>query len=106
VTEGDGQSPLMQLDRAVRVTRHPGPNRKRAEGLPRSALVAEPHGESLGLADMLGTLRRSARRQQGGARVEVEVDGLLRPRATLREMRERVERLLEAGGRLPVGRAP
>ena len=42
---------------------------------------------------------------QGAAGGEVEVDGLLRPRATLRKMLERVERLLEAGGRLPVGRA-
>ena len=42
---------------------------------------------------------------QGAAGVEVEIDGLLRPLATLRKMLERVERLLEAGDRLPVGRA-
>jgi hypothetical protein len=50
---------------------------------------------------MVGAVRQLARRHQNVAGVEVEVDGLLGALRTLREVPKRVQRLFEAGGRLP-----
>jgi hypothetical protein len=54
---------------------------------------------------MIDALRPLPQTHHGVAGVEVEVDRLLPPLRLRREVLERLERLLEAGRRLPVGRA-
>ncbi len=104
-TDGDGQSPLAQLERAVRVTPLPGAAREERESPPQSALVAQRLDEGLGLTGVIDALLPLAERQEGAAGVEVEVDRSLLRLRLLREMPERVERLLETGRRLPISRA-
>jgi hypothetical protein len=60
------------------------------ESLPHATLVAQRLGEDLGLANMVGALRPLARRHQGAAGLEVEIDGLLRTRVSLRKTLEGV----------------
>jgi hypothetical protein len=88
---GNGQSPMAQLDRTVRITRQPGAYGELTPRLPQSALVPQRLTESLGFAGVLGALRQIARRAPGIAVVDVQVDGLLRARATFREVPKRVE---------------
>ena len=96
----------LQLERAVRVPDDPGASRRagrRAHPSRRSSPSASARASASRACSVLFACAPAV--DLGAAGVEVEVDGLLRPLATLREMLERVERLLEAGGRLPVGRA-
>ena len=103
--DGDGQSPLAQLEHAVRVTPLSSAACEERESPPQQALVAQRLGEGLGLTGVINALRPLAQRQQGAAGVEVDIDRSRLPLRLLREMPERVERLLEIGRRLPIGRA-
>src|SRR6185369_2155280 len=74
------------------VDRHPG------EPPP----VPQPRGEHLGAAQVLLHPLPVRERNQRGPEIEPEVDGELGDVALLRDMAERLERLLEVGDRLTV----
>ena len=104
--DGEGESPLGQLERAVRVTSHPGSNREPAQGPPQPSPVAQCLGEGLGR-------RERARCPSPACPLTPSATLASRWRSmacsvrsrSLRDVPKRVERLLEVGRRLPVGRA-
>src|SRR6516164_8572862 len=96
---------LAQFERSVRVTPGPSAGRKAHDGPRQLALVAQRLGQGLGLTGVINAFRPFAQDQQRAADVEVEVDRSRLPLLMLREMPERVERLLETCRRLPIGRA-
>ena len=96
---------MTQLEHAVRVAPVPGAGRESHDRPPQPALVAQRLGEGLGLTGVINALRPLAQRQQVAAGVEVEVDRSLPPLRLLREMPQRLERLLETCRRLPIGGA-
>src|SRR5262249_43350650 len=70
-----------------------------------SATIPKDLGERLGLVKLLERLSGAAEEQERSAKIEPHIDQLVDHAAILREVPERLDRLLEVGSRLRVGRA-
>ena len=66
--------------------------------------IIERPGQAFGLAEQLTAPLDLSKQVEHIAQIEPQIDALLGRLARLRSMRQGVQRLFEAGGRLPVGR--
>src|SRR5262249_58545823 len=70
-----------------------------------SATILKDLGKGLGLVKLLERLSGLAEEQERSAEIEPHIDQLVDHTAILREVPKRLDRLLEVGSRLRVGRA-
>ena len=101
----DGQGATSGLERRREVAGVHELDRLVVQRATEAALVAGGLRESFGLVEEGPHPSKLAERHERAAEVEAEVEGLGDRVGMLRQPPERVERLLEAGGRLAVGRA-
>ena len=71
---------------------------------PEPAVIVQGLGQGFGLAQVVEESPKVAKHDERSAQVEPEIDGLLAQVATVGEMPQGHERLLEVGHRLPIGR--
>jgi hypothetical protein len=106
ITESKRESTLAGLNGTVGVTYHPGITGQKAVDLSEATAIIQIYGQGFGFAKAVVDPLEFREGDERIAQLEAKVDGLLARVTTRGDMLQGIQRLLEAGYRLTVGRAP